>query len=117
MNNYPHWSIAKTMYYTYVGIDKDGDYTVIIKNNEQVLSKVMKAQIAQKIIDGEFTGFGYWITSEDLLGKQVKIENKTGIVIGSYPAGLYSEKEIFVISIFGNLNGPQYFNRSEFEIF
>ncbi len=119
MTNYPEWSIKNKVGYSLVLGDKEG-HVMIVHHNGQNFTRPITEEEAKAILAGESDGFGKWIMSEDLLGKQVKINGafpqKTGVVIGSYPAGWNRPEEEFIISVLSTLGGKEYLTRSEFSL-
>lgn len=118
-NNYPEWSIKNKVGYSLVLGDTEGR-VAIVNHDGRKLTHPMTEEEAKAILAGESDGFGKWIMSEDSLGKQVKINGafpqKTGVVIGSYPAGWNRPEEEFIISVLSTLGGKEYLTRSEFSL-
>ncbi len=113
--NYPAWAIKNKMGYSCVLGDPEGHVIIILKDGRNLTQPITEEE-AKNILAGESDGFGKWLMSENLLGKQVKAFSHIGVIVGSYPAGLYHPEELFIVSMFGELNNQEYFTRSQFEI-
>jgi hypothetical protein len=119
MNNYPEWSIKNKVGYSLVLGDKEG-HVMIVHHNGQNFTRPITEEEAKAILAGESDGFGKWIMSEDLLGKQVKIKGSfpyhSGVIVGSYPAGWNHPEELFIVSLLDNSGNHTDLTRSEFEL-
>ena len=119
MNSYPDWAIKNKVGYSAVLGDAEGRVAIVTHDGRK-LTHPMTEEEARGILAGESDGFGKWIMSEDLLEKQVKINGsfpqKTGVVVGSYPAGWNQPEEEFIINILSTLGGKEHLTRSEFNL-
>lgn len=119
MTIYPEWAIKNKMGYSLIAGDLEGRVALVTHDGRKLTYPITEEE-AKKILEGESNGFGKWIMSENLLGKQVKIKGafpyKEGVVVGSYPAGLYHPEELFVVSLLDNSGNSTDLTRSEFEV-
>lgn len=117
MNNYPEWAIKNKVGYSLIMGDKEGRVAIVTHDGRKLTHPIAEKE-ARAILAGESDGFGKWIMSEALLGKQVKIIGSfpyhSGVIVGSYPAGWYHPEELFVVSLLDNSGNHTDLTRSEF---
>ena len=84
MTIYPEWAIKNKMGYSLIAGDLEGRVALVTHDGRKLTYPITEEE-AKKILEGESNGFGKWIMSENLLGKQVKIK-------GAFPKSKDSEK-------------------------
>lgn len=119
MANYPEWAIKNKIGYSGILGDAEGR-VAIVHHDGRTLTCPITDEEARAILAGDSDGFGKWIMSEDLLGKQVKINGSfpyhSGVIVGSYPAGWYHPEELFIVSLLDNSGNHTNLTRSEFVV-